>query len=297
MKHLQLLPLVLSLFLSFVPSKINAYEIDLRGIGRPAADTFSDPAVIRYQRLFTEYGIAQNGLNSDSAANFGRIHFGLTLGTHFSGIDAAGNHWGGQPGHPVILTNNQAGKIPNQIGFINLGLEKGLLDFLNLELNLNKGLNNNHWVIGVGGLIGIHDHVYKKLPGLAVKVHGNRLLNAKDIDIITFNTDLIIDFSIQLKQSKLKPYINMGMIFIHGNSEILDETPLEINDPADQVGGTQGSLYSFPTLDWRDNTVIRLGLGLDLELEHWTLGVQTQIVENSAVPNLMTTGLNISWKI
>jgi len=66
--------------------------------------------------------------------------------------------------------------------------------------------------------------------------------------------------------AQVTPYLGYGVLFAHVNSQVIDETPYEVMNGNDQKGGSDGSLYTFPTLDWSDNRHTRIFGGIRINI-------------------------------
>ena len=63
---------------------------------------------------------------------------------------------------------------------------------------------------------------------------------------------------------QITPYAGWGLLFIDIRSQVIDETPYLVSDSDDQQGSSatvNGSLYSFPAIEWKTNSHNRIYIG------------------------------------
>jgi len=126
-----------------------------------------------------------------------------------------------------------------------------------------------------------------------------RLFGSSDLDIITTEADLLASLPIGLAgMLRLTPYVGYGQVFIHVQSQVIDETPFLVTDDFDQQGGASGSLYTFPTIQWNKNNHHRILLGTRMNIALFELLLEWDMTLLTAGPkNLHTFSVKIGLDV
>jgi hypothetical protein len=100
------------------------------------------------------------------------------------------------------------------------------------------------------------------VPDFALRAGFGHLIGAPELTQTTMEFDLLASYTFIVNGAfRLTPSLGLGRLFIRTSTSVLDATPAEVVDPADQTQGPGGSLYRFPTLGFGDDHVTRLFLG------------------------------------
>jgi hypothetical protein len=249
----------------------NPYDISLRGLGRPPTNApLSDPVVRRYKNLTSELVFALAPRPLAPAETLGMSGFEFSLVSTTADINETATYWQGQPGSPVfegaLPTHGNRG-VPSLFWVPTVHIRKGL------PLSTEVGINASYlaWsemvLLGVEGKVALHESYVRWVPALSARGAVGRLFGSSDLDIVTIEADLLASLPFGVGgMVQLTPYAGYGFLFAHVNSQVLDETPYEVLDTDEQKGGEDGSLYTFPTLEWRDNQQGRVVIGLRLNV-------------------------------
>lgn len=258
---------VLVAVLGFWPAQSAAapYDISLRGVGRPATQDLTDSAVRRYRRLSNELVLALAPRPLAPADTLGPNGFEFSVASTWADISGNAPFWQGQPGSPVFKRAARSSNRATPDGFWvpTFQVRKGLP--LSTEIGVSGALlaNSEVFMLGADFKIAVHESYLKWVPALAVRGAVGRLFGASELDITSGEVDGLTSLPIPIAGTmQLTPFVGYGVVFAHVNSAVIDETPFRVIDEADQRGGDTGSLYAFPTLDWQDNVLGRLILGL-----------------------------------
>ena len=243
-------------------------DISLVGLGRPVQSSLDDPAVKRFRRLSSELAITLSPNLSETGRTRGMSGFGFGLITSYTNINEAGKYWQGQPGTPVLAGPLEDKSVPSYFFTPTLYASKGLPFSSQIGASLSLLSGSQMSVLNGNFKFALHESYFRKLPTLSAQFAINRLLGATDIDLISGSLDLIASYAFGLSgMTRWDIFVGGGQQFAHVNSLVLDETPFSVDDATnDQRGGTNGSLYTFPTLEWKDNVILRIMGGLKVHV-------------------------------
>ncbi len=249
----------------------NPYDISLRGLGRPAPGaSLQDPAVLRYHALSSELALALAPRPLAPAETLGMSGFEFSFVNTLAGISADKPWWQGQPGEPVIegaLPAHGSRSVPNDLWVPSAHLRKGLPMSTEIGINGAYLAYSDMFFAGAEAKIALHESYFRYAPAVTFRTAFGRLFGSSDLDMFTFEADGITSLAFGVGgMAQLTPYLGYGVMFAHVNSQVLDETPYEVTNPNDQKGGADGSLYTFPTLEWNKNQHMRIFGGLRISL-------------------------------
>ncbi len=248
-------------------SLANPNDISIRGLGRPPPRaTLKDPAVKRYKWLSNELTIALMPKPLAPAETLGMDGFEFSVVTTHTDNKQQEPYWQGQPGSPVFEGDTRNRKTPSDFWTPTAHLRKGL------PLSSEIGISGSYlsfsemFMLGTEFKIAWHEAFFRYAPALATRVAFARLFGSSDLDIIAGEADVLVSLPFGVGgMAQLTPFLGYGQIFIHINSQVIDETPYAVRDGSiDQRGGPTGSLYNFPTIDWNDNMQQRFFVGMRL---------------------------------
>ncbi|MEE8409272.1 MAG: hypothetical protein V3T05_06690 [Myxococcota bacterium] len=251
-------------------AEANPNDISIRGLGRPKSASLKDPAVQRFQKLTSELALAIAPRALAPAETLGMSGFEFSIVSTTADISEKADYWQGQPGQPIfegVLKAHGSRQIPGTFWIPTAHLRKGLP--LSSEIGISGGYLAYSEMIMMGAefKIALHESYFRWVPAIAVRGAAGRLFGSSDIDMITAEFDGIASLPFGLGgMVQLTPYVGYGRLYAHVNSQVLDETPYLVLDNNDQKGGTDGSLYTFPTLDLWDNSHTRFFFGLRLNV-------------------------------
>lgn len=249
----------------------NPYDLSLRSLGRPAANApLSDPAVKRYRGLSSELALALAPRPLAPAETLGMSGFEFSFVNTLAGISAKKDYWQGQPGSPVMegaLASHGSRDVPSSLWVPSAHLRKGLPMSTEIGINGAYLAYSDMFFTGAEAKMAIHESYFRYAPALTGRAAVGRLFGSTDLDMFTFEADGITSLAFGVGgMAQLTPYLGYGVMFAHVNSQVLDETPYEVRDTDDQKGGSDGSLYTFPTLDWNKNQHTRIFGGLRISI-------------------------------
>ena len=245
-----------------------ANDISLVGLGRPAQSSMDDPAVERFRRLNSELAITLSPNLAETGRTRGMSGFGFGLITSITDINEAGKYWLGQPGTPVLAGPLEEKSVPSYFFTPTIYASKGLPFSSQIGASLTL-LSGSHMSVLNGNFkFALHESYFRKLPTLSTQIAFNRLMGATDIDMVSATADLITSYAFGISgMTRMDIFLGVGQQFMHVNSLVLDETPFSVDNATDdQRGGTNGSLYTFPTLEWSENTMLRALFGTKLHV-------------------------------
>ena len=252
------------------PLLANPNDISLRGLGRPQTQALSDPANRRYKALTSELAFALAPRPLAPAETLGISGFEISLASTTSDISENKAYWKGQPGNPIfegVLPSHGSRGVPKVFWVPTVHIRKGL------PLSSDIGITGAYlaWsemtMLGLDTKIALHESYFRWVPALAVRGAVGRLFGASDLDMVTFEIDMMASLAFGVGgMAQVTPFLGYGWLFAHVNSQVIDETPYEVLDNTDQKGGPDGSLYTFPTLDWSDNSHGRFFLGFRINV-------------------------------
>jgi hypothetical protein len=262
---------VAGLFLVPAAALANPYDISLRGLGRPAPNAnLSDPAVQRYHALSSELALTLAPRPLAPAETLGMSGFEFSFVNTLANINANQPYWQGQPGEPVlegVLASHGGRSVPSSFWVPSAHLRKGLPMSTEIGINGAYLAYSDMFFMGAEAKIAIHESYFRYAPALTFRTAFGRLFGSSDLDMFTFEADGITSLAFGVGgMAQLTPYLGYGVMFAHVNSQVLDETPYSVRDPNDQKGGADGSLYTFPTLNWSDNQHTRIFGGLRISI-------------------------------
>ena len=285
-------------------SRANPNDISLRSLGRPKSFALSDPAVQRYKSLSTELAFALSTRPLSPAETLGVNGFEFSLVSTFADITETADYWQGQPGTPVfegVMASHGSRGVPRVFWVPTLHLRKGLP--LSTELGINGSYLawSDMFVVGAEAKIALHESFFRWVPALAGRIAANRLFGASDLDLFTFEADVLVSLPIGVGSAlQVTPYGGWGMLFAHVNSQVIDETPYKVTDAAsDQKGGHDGSLYTFPTLDWKDNRHQRIfgGLRFNIAMIELLYELDVGILDLQKKTTLMSHSIKLGFDV
>ncbi|MEK7704434.1 MAG: hypothetical protein AAB426_05700 [Myxococcota bacterium] len=261
---------VLGLFLAD-SARANPYDISLRGLGRPASASLSDPAVQRYRLLSTEVAATMMPKPVQPAETLGMSGFEFSFTNTLTDIHQQAPYWQGQPGSPVlegVLPSHGARQVPDMLWTPTLHLRKGLPLSSEIGVSATYLSFSEMYMIAAEGKIAIYESFFRWVPALSARAAVGRLFGSSDLDMVTGEADIMTSLPFGIGgMLQATPFAGYGRMFAHVNSAILDETPYSVVDSSsDQHGGDSGSLYNFPTIDWQDNFFPRFFAGLRLNI-------------------------------
>jgi hypothetical protein len=237
-------------------------DISARGVGRPASHDGSDPAVQRYSNLSNELAVALSPKGMTPAETLGINGFEFSLGMNVTPIRSERDYWQGQPGMPVFEGVATGGDVPDALVTPVVQLRKGLPLSTEIAISGTYLASSQIFMLGTDLKIAWHESYFRWVPAFATRLSAGRLFGASDLDLITAEADAILSLPIGLGgMLQLTPYFGMGVLMVHVNSQVIDETPYRVSADAEQRGGQRGSLYNFPTLDLVDNRHTRAIIG------------------------------------
>lgn len=261
---LGLLILGSTMIVESAPALAGPYDISLRGVGRPQSGDLSDPAVVRYRNLGNELATALSPKALAPAETLGMNGFEFSLVSVTTPISWEEAYWQGQPGTPVLEgVVSESRKIPKTLWTPTLHIRKGLP--LSTELGISGSYlwNSEMFSLGADLKIAIHESFFRWAPAVTARISFSRLFGSTDFDIVTGEADVMTSLPFGIAgMAQLTPYLGYGYFFAHINSGIIDDTPYSAQDPTDQAGGPDGSLYNFPTIEWDQNQHVRIFGGM-----------------------------------
>ncbi|MCK5688738.1 hypothetical protein KAI87_05670 [Myxococcota bacterium] len=269
LRHVALLIIMLG---SLAPSSASAnpYDISLVSLGRPLSTAPTDPAVGRYRALTGELALALAPRALAPAETMGINGFEFSLVNTLADISEEEVYWQGQPGMPVFegaLASHGSRTSPSMLWIPTLHIRKGLP--LSTEVSVTGAYMAFSEMLMLGGdfKIALHESFFRKLPAISIRGAGARLIGSSDIDMVTGEIDVLASMAFGVGgMMQITPYLGGGRVIAHVNSQVLDETPYSVTVSADQRGGSSGSLYTMPTLEWQDNQFTRIFGGLRLNV-------------------------------
>ncbi|MBI3178612.1 MAG: hypothetical protein HYZ27_03065, partial [Deltaproteobacteria bacterium] len=236
----------------------NPYDLSLRGLGRPQSQSLKDPAVQRYQKLANELVFAMAPRPLAPAETLGMSGFEFSLVSTLSDISEGEDYWQGQPGNPIfegVLSSHSSHKIPSRFWVPTAHLRKGLPMSTEIGISGTYLAYSEMFMLGGEFKGALHESYFRWAPAVSFRVAFGRLFGASDLDIMSGEWDVLASMPFGLGgMVQLTPYLGYGMLYAQVNSQVIDETPYEVMDATDQKGGTDGSLYTFPTIEWQDNS-------------------------------------------
>jgi hypothetical protein len=234
-------------------------DFSLLGLGRPDSTALSDPAVRRYRALSAELAMAVGPKALQPAETLGMSGFEVGLSSTLTPISSDKDYWRGQPGTPVFEGPLRGRDVPNALWVPTLTIRKGLP--LSTDVGVSFGYLSASSVMMLGGevKVALYESYLRYVPALSMRGAFGRLVGATDLDLITAEGDILTSLAFGVGgMAQVTPFLGAGVLFAHVNSQVIDETPysvLQVQD--DQRGGREGSLYTFPTLDWNKNKFTR----------------------------------------
>ena len=264
--------------LSLVPaaSLANPYDISLRGLGRPDPQLgLDDPAAKRYRALSSELALALAPRPLAPAETLGMSGFEFSLVNTLADISANQPYWQGQPGEPVLegaLANHGGRSVPSVFWIPSVHLRKGLPMSTEIGINGSYLAYSDMFFMGAEAKVALHESYFRYAPALTFRTAFGRLFGSSDLDMFTFEADGITSLAFGVGgMAQLTPYLGYGVMFAHVNSQVIDETPYSVRDGNDQKGGPEGSLYTFPTVNWSENQHMRIFGGLRINIAMFEL--------------------------
>lgn len=174
-----------------------------------------------FRLLTTEYGLAVTEPVLSPAETLGIAGFDLGVEITLVDIPELKEHW-----RRAIEDERP----DNELFITRIRLRKGLP--FSLELDGSVGfIHNSSAVIGNIGLKWALNEGFRYFPDLAVRGSVNRVFSSRDLDLFTVAVDFWISkqFSI-LGMFTLTPYAGYSLMYLRGNSQVLDPTPKNFSD-------------------------------------------------------------------
>lgn len=241
----------------------NANDIRLRGLGRPASNALSDPAVRRYRALSGELALSLTPKAAQPAETLGVSGFEVGIVSTLNNISQDADYWAGQPGSPVFEGVAEGRNQPGALWTPTLQVRKGLPLSTDLGFAVSYLASSQVFMMGGDVKVALHESYFRYFPAIAVRASFNRMLGSDELDLFTAEADLIASLAFGVGGTvQVTPYVGFGQLFAHVNSQVLDETPYRVTDTEDQRGGQRGSLYTFPTLEWNENDFSKIFAGV-----------------------------------
>jgi len=252
-------------------ARANPYDISLRGLGRPMSTSLSDPAVERYRLLSSELAISLMPKPTQPAETLGMSGFEFSITNTVTGIHSKADYWQGQPGNPVlegVLPSHGSRQVPGSLWTPTLHFRKGLPFSSEIGFSASYLSFSEMFMVSGEGKIALYESYLRWVPALSLRAAVGRLFGSSDLDMVTGEFDVMTSLPFGIGgMLQATPFAGYGRMYAHVNSGILDETPYTVLDSAgDQHGGPTGSLYNFPTLEWKDNYFPRVFAGLRLNI-------------------------------
>lgn len=244
------------------PNDVRLLGVGRPGVGTPASDILDDPAVQRYRAMTGELSLAMTPKAAQPAETLGVSGFEFSIVNSLTNINQDADYWSGQPGSPVFEGVADGRNLPGVLWTPTLQVRKGLPMSIDLGIAGSYLASSQMLMIGGDVKIALHESYIRYFPAIAVRASFNRLVGSQDLDIFTAQADLIASLAFGLGgTAQLTPYLGVGQMFSHVNSQVIDETPFASVDVNDQEGGASGSLYTLPTLEWDDNRFFKIFAG------------------------------------
>ena len=284
----------------------NPYDISIRGLGRPrdlitkdAKGRHIDPAIRRFRYLASELTVALAPRPLAPAETLGLNGFEFSLVNNITQISHEAGYWQGQPGNPIFEGAASGRQTPTVLWAPTAHIRKGL------PLSMEVGISGSYmawsemFMLGVEYKIAWHESFFRWVPALATRIAFSRLFGSADLDIISGEADLLVSLPFGLGgMASLTPYLGYGQLFAHVNSQVIDETPYDVTDPSgDQRGGSDGSLYNFPTINWQDNAHGRLVGGIRIIVAFIELLFEYNYMFMDTPNNLMSWSIKLGFDV
>ncbi len=238
-------------------------DFSLIGLGRPLSADLTDPAVARYRALATELAFVVGPRLLAGADSLGAAGFELAFALNYTGISGSADYWQGSPSAPVFESAVNGGGQPGGFWSPTLQVRKGLPFSTDLGLSMAYLGSSSMVALGLDLKVGLFEaYLPRYVPDVALRAAVGHLVGASELTQTTLEFDLLASYTIIWKAAlRLTPSLGIGRMLVRTSSGVLDATPAEVVDPADQTFGPGGSLYRFPTLGFGDNHITRLFLG------------------------------------
>jgi hypothetical protein len=234
-------------------ARANPWDISLRGLGR--YDPADPSSLLRYQRLSGEIALALSPKPLAPASTPGVSGFEFSLANTFTGISNKADYWQGQPGTPVMEAPLHNRQVPGALWTPTLHIRKGLPFSTEVGVQGTYLAFSNIFMLGGEVKVALHESFFPWMPALAVRLAVGRLFGASDLDLLTAEGDVVASYGFAVGgMAKVTPYLGYGQLGAQVSTSVLDLTPYVTTDNA---GGPGGSLYTFPTLNWKDNRFSR----------------------------------------
>lgn len=266
--HQRYLAGALAAFLSLIAPALataNPWDISLRGLGRPDIDP---EAGMRFRSLSSELALALAPKPMAPAETLGMSGFEFSISNTLTDISEGADYWQGQPGAPILEGAQRGRQVPASLWTSTLHLRKGLPFSTEIGIQGTYLAFSELFLLGGEAKLALHESFFRWLPAVAARAAFGRLFGSSELDVFTVEADAMASYAFGVGgMVQLTPYLGAGVLFAHVNSFVLDETPYSVTDPVnDQRGGRDGSLYTFATIDWRDNRLPRYFGGLRINV-------------------------------
>lgn len=240
-----------------------SHDFALLGLGRPQSNDLNDPAVARYRALATELGFVSAPRVLGGADSLGAAGFELAFAINYTGISNGADYWNGAANAPVFESAVNGGTAPGGFWSPTLQLRKGLPLSTDLGLTMAYLGSSSMVALGLDLKVGLFEsYLPSYLPDFAVRGAVGHLVGSPELTQTTLELDVLASYTLVVKGAfRVTPSLGLGRLFVRTSTGVLDATPAEVVDPADQTQGPGGSLYRFPTLSFGDSQVTRLFLG------------------------------------
>lgn len=238
-------------------------DFSLLGLGRPASNDLTDPAVARYRALATELGFVTAPRVLTGADSLGAAGFELAFALNYTGISGGADYWQGSANAPVFESAVNGGGSPGGFWSPTLLVRKGLPFSTDLGLTMAYLGGSSMVALGLDVKVGLFEaYLPRYIPDIAVRGAAGHLVGATELSQTTLELDVMASYTLVWKGAfRITPSLGLGRAWVRTATSVLDATPAEVVNPANQTEGPGGSLYRFPVLGFGDSQFTRLFLG------------------------------------
>lgn len=198
-----------------------------------------------------------------SAESLGASGFEFSFVLGFTGISGNQPYWRGTPGTPVFEGLVNGGSVPSGYWTPTLQVRKGLPFSTDLGATVAYLGQSSMVALGLDLKVALFEaYIPSYLPDFAVRGAVGHLVGAQELSQTTIELDVMASYVFPIAQRlTLTPSVGLGQMWARTSTDVLDETPYQVTNAADQTGGSSGSLYVMPTQGFGDNRFTRLWLG------------------------------------
>ena len=227
----------------------------------------SEPAIQRFRLLTSELALSLAPRPLSPAETIGISGFEFSIGNAYADISQEARHWQGQPGAPIFEGVTDGHKIPAIFWVPYLHLRKGLPLSTEIGVHSSYLAFSSMFMVGADLKITLHESYLRWFPSISTRTAFSTLFGASDFVISTGELDVLASLPIGIGgMVRINPYIGVGMMFMDATSDVIDETPYNVNDQSGGQQTSQGSLYTFPRMKWYDNTFQRFMIGTQVQV-------------------------------